>query len=261
MQISLLDTIWLSEKRKKIIQYLKEEPLSIDAIKLFLDVPTRSIIPEIKKLKGKEIIIEENGFYRLSNIGELIAKKMEVLLSTEKMIEINKEYWQNNDLDQIPSHLYKRLWELNNYTFHEYEVEDLVEPPLELMVNLKEAEYVMALMPFFIPHYPLYIIDLLENGKRVTLILPLPIFEKLKVEYPIEMKKLLNSNEADIFICNEGVKGPMVTVSDNYALIGFFKKDGIYGSKELISFDKSVIKWTNDLFVHYMLSSKNTNEA
>lgn len=51
MQKSLLDTIWLSEKRKHIIQYLKEAPRDIEELKILFDVSSRSIVPEIKKLE------------------------------------------------------------------------------------------------------------------------------------------------------------------------------------------------------------------
>ncbi|WP_440953765.1 helix-turn-helix transcriptional regulator [Methanococcoides sp. FTZ1] len=260
MQSSLLDTIWLSEKRKKLIQYLKDGPRDIEEIKSFFNFSSRSIVPEIKKLKKQEILIEENGLYRLSNIGKIISKKMEDLLNTEKMIELDTNYWQNADLSSVPPHLYRRIGELNNYTFHEYEMENIFEPPLQFKENLNRTKNIMQLVPYLIPQFPMDCLDLLEKGKKLSLIFPQSVFEMLKIEYPTEMKKLMGSIKIGIFVCDDEKKRPMISVLDNFAYLGFFTRNGTYSSKEIISIDVSAINWTKELFTHYMNTSKSISE-
>ena len=260
MHSPLLDTIWLSEKRRKLIQYLKEDSRDIEEIKSFFDTQSRLIVPEIKKLKKQEIVIEENGSYRLSNIGELIAENLRVVLNTEKLIEKDKDYWENSDLNSIPHHLYKRIEELGDYTFHEYDVENIFEPPLQYTECLKNSKKLMSFMPYLIPQFPPYCLDLLRKGIEISLIVPISVFEMMKTEYPIAMNKLLDAKKAHIFVCNEEMKRPLVNVLDNFAYLGFFNNDGTYGSKELMSFDESAIKWAKELFIHYMNLSKNANE-
>lgn len=50
-RLSLLDTIFLSEKRKNLLLLLKEEgPKSGEDIKNVFDFPWKSITPQLKKL-------------------------------------------------------------------------------------------------------------------------------------------------------------------------------------------------------------------
>ena len=256
MQSSLINIIWLSEKRRKLLLYLKEGPKNIEEIKASFSVTSRFIVPEIKKLIKKDIIIEENELYSLSNIGELITENMQSLLNTENLIEQNNDYWENNDLSSIPKNLYQRIGDLRNNKLYEFEVEDVFEPPEQLMMNVRTAQNIMLVMPFIPP--PLFTIfsEPLEKGVKMSIVFTKPIFEKLKMEYPKELNEYLGSKNVDMFICDGHVKIPMIVVMDNFLLMGFFNKNGIYGNSELMSYDENAIEWAKELFLYYKNESK-----
>lgn len=185
---------------------------------------------------------------------------MEAVLNTEKIIMADKDYWINNDLDSIPDYLSKRFGNLANSVFHEYEVENIFEPPLQFLESLEKTDYVMEHMPYLVPHYLPHCLDLLEKGIKLTLLFPLSIFEIIKAEYIADLKQLLDSKNTEIFVYHEKTERPMVNVMTNYVILGFFNKYGIYGTKELMSNDENAIKWGKDLFSHYMKSAKKVNE-
>jgi len=55
---SLLDTIFLPEKRKNLLLFLKEEgPKSSEEIKSVFDFPWKSMIPQIRKLMDWDLVV------------------------------------------------------------------------------------------------------------------------------------------------------------------------------------------------------------
>ncbi|WP_406670874.1 transcriptional regulator FilR1 domain-containing protein [Methanolobus sp. ZRKC4] len=48
----------------------------------------------------------------------------------------------------------------------------------------------------------------------------------------------------------------MIVAMDNFLLLGFFKHNGIYGNKELMSHDKRAIEWGRDLCQYYISISE-----
>jgi predicted transcriptional regulator len=72
MNPGLLDLILFSEKRKNFLLLLKEGPKDIEEVLERLQVPRTALLPQIKKLKEEELVIYEDGMYRLSAIGKLL---------------------------------------------------------------------------------------------------------------------------------------------------------------------------------------------
>jgi len=69
---SLLDAIFLSEKRKNLLLLLKEEgPKSSDGIKNAFDFPWKSMIPQIKKLVDLGLVIHTDGCILFLKWGQL----------------------------------------------------------------------------------------------------------------------------------------------------------------------------------------------
>ena len=101
MENFLLDMILLSEKRQKVILLLLEGPMTIETIKKILNASATSIQPQIKMLKQHHLVVQENNFYKLSEIGKIVAVKMEPLLNTLSFLEKNINYWFERDLTEF----------------------------------------------------------------------------------------------------------------------------------------------------------------
>ncbi len=60
----LLDTIFLFEKRKILLLFLKEEgPKSKEEIKRAFDFPWKLMIPQIRKLMDWDLVVQEDDLY------------------------------------------------------------------------------------------------------------------------------------------------------------------------------------------------------
>ena len=102
MQLELLELIFLSNRRKQLLLFLKDGPKNMDEIKGALDVTSTAILPQIKKLKEKSLVVQEEKSYRLSLIGKVLVEKMQPLVNIVDVFEDNFDYWAERDLQGIP---------------------------------------------------------------------------------------------------------------------------------------------------------------
>jgi predicted transcriptional regulator len=83
---SLLETIFLSEKRKNLLLLLRDGPRKMEEILPALDVSRHALLPQIKILSDNGLIIKEKDVCRLSEIGEVIVEDMVPLVGTFALI-------------------------------------------------------------------------------------------------------------------------------------------------------------------------------
>lgn len=256
MQASQINFVWLSEKRMTLLSYLREGPKDIEQIKSFFGVTSRLIVPEIKKLVKTGIILESDGLYTLSNIGKLYLENLEDFIDTAELIEKDIDFWENSDLTAIPSDSYQRIGELKNSTIYVYDLDDIFDAPEQLKETAATARDIMIFMPFLPPMFPTSFLDALSKGAKVSMVLTKTIMEKIKREFPQEYDQHRNSSNCKMFTCTEDVIRPMIVAMDNFLLLGFFKHNGIYGNKELMSYDKRAIEWGRELCSYYISISE-----
>ncbi len=67
-QIKLTELMFLSEKRKKILLFLKDKPSTMAEIQEHLSADPVSILPQIKKLKEGKLVVQKEHMYELSLI-------------------------------------------------------------------------------------------------------------------------------------------------------------------------------------------------
>ncbi|WP_406655814.1 winged helix-turn-helix domain-containing protein [Methanolobus sp. ZRKC2] len=256
MQSSLVNLVWLSEKRRHLLDYLQEGPKDIEEIKSFFDITSRLIIPEIKKLIKTGIIVETEGSYKLSTIGKLNLEHLNYLIDTAELVELDPEFWENSDLTPLPRELYHRIGELRNSTIYTYDLDDIFDCPTALREKISTARDILIFMPFLPPTHPSIFIEPLKRGVNISMVFTKPIMEKMKREFTREYEEYLKSPNCQLFTCEADILRPMIVAMDNFLLLGFFKHNGIYGNKELMSHDKRAIEWGRDLCQYYISISE-----
>ncbi|MGB3908778.1 MAG: winged helix-turn-helix domain-containing protein [Methanomethylovorans sp.] len=252
----MTNIVWYSEKRKNILLLLKEGPRDIDRIKTSLNETSRSIMPQIKRLLQKKLIVQNGESYCLSEIGELIVDSIEPLLDTMRVIEENKEFWITRDLSFLPQHLFNRLGELGHYLLVEPDLNRMFELPREFKNNILKSKQVSSFISYVHPQIPSLYIELVDKGVHLSLFMTKTAFEKLKSEYPKEMKKILSSSGVELFLCNENIPLPTLAVTGWFTYLCFLNVEGRYDHWDIISFDESALLWGNELIEHYRSKSE-----
>lgn len=213
-------------------------------------------MPQIKRLLQKKLIVQNGESYCLSEIGELIVDSIEPLLDTMRVIEENKEFWITRDLSFLPQHLFNRLGELGHYLLVEPDLNRMFELPREFKNNILKSKQVSSFISYVHPQIPSLYIELVDKGVHLSLFMTKTAFEKLKSEYPKEMKKILSSSGVELFLCNENIPLPTLAVTGWFTYLCFLNVEGRYDHWDIISFDESALLWGNELIEHYRSKSE-----
>lgn len=253
MKQSLLDVIFLSDKRKKLLLLLNDNAKNIDYIKTSLNVTSTSIMPQIKILKEKYLITydQENDLYRLSDVGKIIVDNMQPLLDTVNVFEENLEYWATRDLSAIPDYLLKRIGELGHCILIQPDLNHMFELPQEIVDNMFKSNKIMAITSCFHPSYPSLFLGVARKGIDIFIILTESTFEKLRNEYSDDTEEFLNLSNTVFYICNENIKLTASAITDRFIFLCFFDKDQRFDLQYIMSFDDSALNWGEELFQYY----------
>lgn len=100
---TLIDLLFRSDNRRKILLFLKDGSKNIEEITGFLGSSCTAVLPQIKRLTEKGLVKQEGKNYRLSTVGLIVTEKMVPLLGTLEIFEDNLDYWVQRDLTGIPS--------------------------------------------------------------------------------------------------------------------------------------------------------------
>ncbi len=252
MESSLLDVLFLSEKRKSLLTLLLDGPKNIEEIKSTLNVRSSPIMTQIKILMKHDLIVENNRLYKLSSIGEILVPKMKNILETFNVFDKNHEYWVNQDMNSIPPGFLDEIGKLGDYLEVNPDRNHVFEYPKEVVNHLAESGKVMITSSFFLPIYPSLCIELAAKGTEISLVFTEYVYDRMLNDYRRELEHFLNLKYTKLYVCNNNnMKIASSIVTEKFMAISLFCNSGIYYNHNLVSFDDSALKWGRDLFDHY----------
>lgn len=252
---SLVDLIFFSDKRKKILTLLADGIKDVDEIKTALKGNACAIMPQIKKLKDMDIILQEGNTYKLSDMGEIIVEKMLPLTELLQVFEGNKDYWSKHDRSPIPPHLMKKIHMLGKCKLEEPDLDHLFEFPENLKEMLSRTTKFRTFYSFFCPDCPKIQADCAKRGAKVDLILDEKVYNRLKDDFGDEYRTLVENN-ASIYIYRGEIKPSSFIVADEFLILKLFGKEGEFDHRKIVSFNKSALEWGNEMTDYYMEHSE-----
>jgi predicted transcriptional regulator len=253
MNPNLLDLILFSEKRKAFLLLLREGPKNTQEILDRLQVPRTALLPQIKKLKEQNLVIHEDGVYRLSLIGEIVIEKMQPLLETLEIFEKNEEFWADRKLTPIPTHLMKRISELGNYHLIEPDLSHTFDLNPEFVKHTSNSNHILMFFSYFHPQFPAFFLELARRGIEISLVLSESVYLRIAEDFKKEGEEFLRMKNTYLFILDKKeVEIPAVIASsDKIMLMGLFNESGRFDRQYVISFEPGAIEWGKDLFEYF----------
>lgn len=255
----LLDLLAFSDRRRKVLLILKENPKTLTEIREYFNVQSPEIIPQLKMLEKANLIYQEekDKKYVLTEIGEIAIDSFVRLDKTLKIFEKEVEFWKEHELKGIPEEFRLRFCELGSYKIYESTPTDIFKPHDEYIKNLLKSKEIRGVSPAFHPEYPGAVVALAEKGANISLILTKDVFEKIKKEHKKELQKYLSFKNASMYMCNEEIKVVFTATDFFFVLRLFLKQRGTYDFyRNVISYEKSALKWGDDLFNYYKKRSE-----
>ncbi|MGB9929321.1 MAG: helix-turn-helix transcriptional regulator [Methanosarcina sp.] len=261
MQPELIDVVFRSQKRRDLLLLLGEEPRTMKEIKILLDVSPTAILPQIKRLTDSDLVLQTDGTYRLTDMGEQIFKKVQALVNILILLE-RENYWVEHDLDGIPENLLNRLGDLKACSLVKTDPSQIFEPSTELLNFFSSSSSLMVFSSFYRPEFlPLYS-KLGRFGFEVNLIFTESVFEKILHNYERKIRKFAAMQNTELFICNDGAKLAELIVSDRGMIISLFDRKGRFYPDYMSCSEAQAINWGRELFEFYKSKAwKIENEA
>jgi predicted transcriptional regulator len=179
----LISIITASDKRKRLLILLRDGPQLWDEIKTELDVTASGMLPQIKILEDEGLIVKEGKKYLLTNIGRLVAHHLEPFEKTLNVIEQQKKFWQEHDIEALPYDYFVRLGDIRNPHIIEAGMEESFEPHNQFLDTILRSKRVSGISPIVHPIYPQFFLSLAKQGQSVNLILTKGAYNKIKKEF------------------------------------------------------------------------------
>ena len=251
MESSLTETIWFSEKRRKIMLLLLDGPKKPDEMKEAFGVTWRSLILPLKELKEAELVCNPEGIYELSYIGKLIAETVKPINEILKFFEKDTDYWVKRNLDSIPEYLLDRIGEIEEYTISEPELNDMFEPTVEFTDGLLHSKHVHSIFSIYHPLYPPFYSELAEKGIQVSIIFTQSVLQRITEDRNEELQKMKDLENTKLFLYEKEMCPPSIVVTDTLFSASFFNISGMYDHRDIMAFSQSSLKWGEEMFEHY----------
>ncbi len=249
--MNLLDLATLSEKRRDILILIEKKPGSFEEIKSSLNISSGSLRFHINKLLYSGLLEEENGEYRLSGMAMPIIKNMKDLLDSLAFFEENMGYLMQHDLTPIPDFLLRRLEELGRFELIESNAENSFEIPQAILESLRTSDEISVFCSCLYQEILLLYSELTEKGLKFSLCVTEQVVERLFNDFPDETKKLIETENAELFVCSRDVNLPFFVVTDRYMAMGLSLLSGNQSIQFITSSENGALDWGRGLYGHY----------
>ncbi|MCQ1534498.1 winged helix-turn-helix domain-containing protein [Methanosarcina sp. KYL-1] len=232
----------------------------MEEIKTLLDVSPTSILPQIKRLTDSSLVVQRDGVYELTDLGEQVVKKVRPLVNVLSLLETN-DYWLEHDLSGIPQYLQERLGDLKGCQLFEPDPSQIFEPSTDLLHFFSTSRYMVALSSFYRPEFlPLYS-RLGRTGAEVSMIFTESVLEKTLYNYEKKIKKFAGMGNTELFACNDGVRIAELIISDRGMILSLFARNGRFYHDYVFCPDPQAIQWGMELFEFYKSGSWKIEDA
>jgi predicted transcriptional regulator len=249
-KIRLMELVFRSEKRRDLLIFLKDKPRSMDEIQAHLCVDSVSILPQLKKLKDRKLILQKDHTYELSIMGKAIVDRMPPLLDTLEVLENNFDYWSRRNFEGIPPVFRSRIWELKNCKLIRPDLSHMFELDPEFVENLLLSRQVLGFSSYFHPSFiPLYL-EIAKKEAEISIMLTEPVLKRFKADFSEDLQTLIEFEHVNLSLFPKDQKLAGFTVTDRFFLLTVLPQIKFFENESLFSSEPKALKWGTDLFLH-----------
>ena len=258
---SLIETVFFSEKRKAVLILLFEKgPLPIEKIKSELNETSVSILPQIKVLIDNSLVIQNEGIYRLTDLGKTITEKVFPFVKNLQVIGKNPKFWSEHDTSEIPEYLFNRIREIVDFEIIEIDLRSVYYEPNPIVSEyIREANSIKTFITYYAPEYVAVCYERLKSGVPVSITTSDYIADMAK-DYRTEINDFLRMPQNELYICHPNVRIAEVTVTDKILLLVLYSTAGNLDYDFLASRSQSAIEWGNELYEYLKSKSVERKE-
>jgi len=261
MRKTLVDVLFMSEKRKNVLLLLQEGPKETQSILDKLRTTRTALLPQMKILEEHHLVSQDRDAYELTPIGKLLVDRMSPLLSTVEALGADIDYWGSHVLDFIPPHLLERIGEIG-------ECKTITPPVPETHYILKKfhesskkSGVLYSINTFFHPNFVELFDDLVRNDVEIHFILSQDLLDDMTDSYNKIFNELLGTNKFHFYLHPRDLGFMSLGVSKHYLMLTSLRTDGFFDNRRILCKSQTAVEWGIELFNHYLKDSTRINEV
>lgn len=244
--------VFRSQLKLNLLTSLLEGEKNLSSLGKELGASGSTIIHAFTDLEALKLMERDGRYYKLTSLGFIEAQFIKETDSALKVLEKYRDFWLTHDVSAIPSHLLRRLGDLEESVLVQNDSEDLEKVHTTFQQILLTSKKVQGVSPIFHPDFIKVFQLLLEDGANVELILTRGVFEKTLSLVEIKpFERYIAENRLSVYMAEE--LRVALTVTENSFSMGLFSNNADYDyTKDIVSISLKTIKWGEDLFKHFL---------
>ncbi|WP_340818095.1 winged helix-turn-helix domain-containing protein [Methanolobus sp. WCC4] len=254
MKRSLLDVIFMSEKRKTVLLLLEDGPKDMNTLLESLQTSRNALLPQLKILEEHHLITHFDDTCGLTTIGNIVVERMVPLLNTTEVLDIDVDYWGSRDLSFIPPYLMDRIDELRSCEMINPPIHDLFSIHRSFSPNIWSPNvYVVTNLMY--PDIDSIIAEAIKNKVEFNYVVSQELLNKIRSKYPDEFAKYIKSEYFKLYVCKREMKFFHFTFDTFHLVMGLLNTKGDFDHKFLICEGQGALEWIKELYEYYLKDS------
>ncbi|WP_292471622.1 transcriptional regulator FilR1 domain-containing protein [Methanolobus sp.] len=247
------DVLLASDKRKKVLLLLQDNPKEMEILLEALDTTRTALLPQMKILKEANLISKDKkeDRYELTTVGKMIVEEMASFLRTVETFGINSEYLATHYIDFIPSHLLKKLPELGSFHVADIPMSNFFEADTDFFERAITSNSWLEIASVLHPTFHEFYVKMTEYATEVSVILNKDAYEKAKQDYYKELRELIDLDLISLYVYPENLGfGSFIMTGESFQFRLLTKK-GILDSRKMIISGQGSCEWGTEFFENY----------
>jgi predicted transcriptional regulator len=254
----ILHLLACSDLRKSLAEALRNgKVLTLSQVSEQVGASSPAAVHALRELTKEHLTYQdEKRNYLLTNIGEIVMRKLEGTNKTINALSKNRQFWLEHDLSGFPVNLLDEVGCLEDAEVISSTPTDLFKIVSTFYMLLGNAKEVRGVSPIFMEGLTTNFVNFVDKGVDIELVMTPQVLDAvLKGLELAELKEALKdalSGNLKLYT-TECQPAAAFTVTDYFLQLGFFRQDGSYDwSKELVSYNEDALTWGRKLFQFYV---------
>jgi len=253
----ILRLLACSDLRKNLAETLRDgKKLTLSELSEHVGASSPAAVHALREL-GKENLIQqdEKRNYSLTNIGEIVVRRLEEVNLTILTLSNERQFWLEHDLSDVPKNMLDKLGCLADSTLLSSTSSDLLKNFSTFYTLLGNANEIYGVSPIFIEDYTIQFIKLVAKNIKIELIVTPDVLDAIL--RTADRTELKNALQGSLKLFKIERRPAAFTVTDYFFILGFFRPDMNYDwSNELLSYSPNAMEWGRELFAYYVKQSE-----
>ncbi|MEZ5335283.1 MAG: winged helix-turn-helix domain-containing protein [Methanolobus sp.] len=255
MKKTLIDVIFASEKRKNVILELIDGPLEMPLLLEKLNTSRQALLPQMKILKGHDLVYQFDDTYALTSSGKLIAEEMKPFVDIIETLDESSHYLTKHDINGIPDALLNRINEIKGCTIVEPEIVNVHDINKDYVKEALKSETVYLLFTFMHPECPCILKKMAEKGMDISIILTRKLAEKMQRDFPEEHKLFTSYSNIKFYLYDKNLSVSSLAVTDSGFLLRLLFKNREFSNKQVMCMHEQGRLWAKELYEYFLKDS------